>query len=110
MRIAVTGKPRLGGVQMRGVSIAEANGWDFVPINKIKSTDQWDAIVLVKYDSERASVLRSATRRLIWDPLDCWEGWGKGKESPYDFWSWAASRVKVSRTIEWGSLSSSSIM
>lgn len=87
LKIAFTGRPKLGGVQMRGVSVAESMGVPFVPINEIRKDDWWDVLILVKYWRGYEGVLRAATSRLIFDPLDMFES-TKPTAQPEEFWAW----------------------
>lgn len=98
MKIAVTGNPKLGGVQMRGESLANACGWDFIPLHKLKPSDQFDLLILVKYWKD-ATLLRAIARRLVWDCLDSWEGLDQGHQHPQDFFRWARKRLAFDELI-----------
>jgi len=75
MKIAIIGDPSLGGVQMRGVAVAELLGWPFIDVVKTApKRGSWDVLILVKYARGAEKYLRAACERLIWDPLDCWGG------------------------------------
>jgi hypothetical protein len=99
VRIAITGKKGLGGVEMRGESLANACGWDFIPVHKIKASDSFDLLILVKYWDTHAAALRAAAKRLIHDPLDCWEGLKQGHQHPQEFWRWVRRRFPFDELI-----------
>lgn len=85
MKIAFTGRPKLGGVKMRGRSVAEAMGVPFVPLKDVRIHDNWDVLIVVKYYDLHAVKLRQAAKRLIFDPLDCWMQ-GRAEWDPVAFW------------------------
>lgn len=95
MKIAFTGRPKLGGVQMRGIQTAEAMGVPFVPINEIRASDRWDVLVVVKYWAGYEQTLRAAAARLIFDPLDLFES-SKPSAAPHEFWQWQQRHLRFS--------------
>lgn len=103
MKIAITGRPRLGGVQMRGMAVAEELDIEFIDVRKLKPTRRFDVLVLVKYWVEPVEIrgrkqinqARQCCDRLIYDPLDPWSGWSVYDQLiPKRFWSWVCRHLQ----------------
>lgn len=98
MKVAFVGRPKLGGVKMRGVAVARELGVPFIDSREIRASDRWDALVLVKYWDEHAATLRAACERLIFDPLDCWMQ-TKPYANPEAFWNWTWKQLRFDAII-----------
>jgi len=96
MKIAFTGK-NIGGVRMRGVDVAERLGVPFININKLKLSDRFNTLVLVKYWDDPL-LLRRCCDQLIFDPLDCWSS-TKPNAKPCDFWQWTRKLLQFDEII-----------
>ncbi len=80
---------------MRGMAVAEELGIEFIDVRKLKPTQKFDVLILIKYWHEtvqgrvRTNLARQCCDRLIYDALDPWSSW-KEYDSliPKRFWSW----------------------
>ena len=97
MKIAFTGRSSLGGVQMRGMAVAEELGVEFIDVRKLKPFHRFDVLVLVKYFSDsQTQLLRRCCDRLIYDVLDPWSSWKiHDKDVPKRFWSWVCHHLRL---------------
>lgn len=92
MRVAFVGKRGLGGVVMRGQSVAKKMGVEFLDVSEFPTKRAYDCIVLVKYWLGKASAIRKSCDRLIFDPLDCWMS-TKPRAVPDRFWKWCMNEL-----------------
>ncbi len=83
MRVGVFGDPAFGGVQLRGVQVAEQMGWEFVPLDQLHQAGRFDFGIVVKYFGHHGQALRNICGRLIYDPLDAWH---QGNPNVYAHW------------------------
>lgn len=74
MKVAVIGDPSFGGVQLRGVQLAERMDWDFLPLASLEHqpVPSYDVGIVVKYHEGFASQIAGLCRRIVLDPLDNW--------------------------------------
>jgi hypothetical protein len=72
VRVGVFGDPAFGGVQLRGVRVAEQMGWEFVPLDQLHQAGRFDVGIVVKYVGHHGQALRHICDDLIYDPLDAW--------------------------------------
>lgn len=74
MRVAVIGDPAYGGVQLRGVQLAERMGWDFIPVLDVEGRrgSRYDVGIVVKYPFGVGKLIHQLCDRVVFDPLDNW--------------------------------------
>lgn len=71
MKIAVIGWPGFGAVRMRGMSLCQRFGWQFIDTcEQLADGEFWDTVIAIKRHFPTA--IRNHCRRLIYDPVDCW--------------------------------------
>ena len=97
--VAFTGMPNMGGVQMRGVAVARALGAPFYDLRDLSRIDKVGTLILVKYHTRHAGLIRQKCDRLIYDPLDAWPRTRYHDAHPSAFWRWTQQELNVDEII-----------
>jgi hypothetical protein len=91
--LAFAGQRSLGGVQMRGVAVAEALRVPFFDLSQLRKAGRIRTLILVKAHGKHAATIRQACERLIYDPLDAWYLAGREHDLPEVFWRWTHEQL-----------------
>ncbi len=97
--VAFAGVPTLGGVKMRGVAVARALGVPFFDLDELRAVDRVRTLVLVKYHSRHARLIRQKCERLVYDPLDAWSNTRYHDAQATEFWKWTLKELHFDEII-----------
>ena len=99
IELAFVGQRSLGGVQMRGVAVADALGVPFFDLKDLRKADKIRTLILVKGHGRYAKDIRHSCERLIYDPLDAWFLSGREHDLPDVFWRWTHAQLAFDEII-----------
>ena len=97
--IAFVGIKSLGGVRMRGISVAQALGVPFYDLRDLSKIDRAGTLILVKYHDRYGELIRQKCERLIYDPLDAWLKTRYHDAQSSEFWRWTRQELHFDEII-----------